>query len=241
VQITPTKRDPRALRADPRPPKQQLPVTLTEEETELLLAKVNPSGALGLRNRALLAAGLGAGLRVSEIVALRPGDINFREGTVRIKGTRDRLVPVDGDTLAWLNAWAEKRKSLGLTGRQPFFCRVRNKGVGKESLPAGGAITTRNVQALIHRLAAEAGLEERVTPRTLRHTYASRLLGRGFNLQEVQELLGHTDLASTAVYAQVNPEALRGKVQSQASKSELAAHIARLENELAALRKAAGL
>jgi integrase/recombinase XerD len=240
VPTTTIKRDPRALRADPNPA-QRRPVTLTEAESQALLAQVNPGSPLGLRNRALLAAGLGAALRVSEIVALRPGDLDLREGLLRIKGVRDRQVPVDGDTLAWLSAWAEKRKSLGLSGRQPFFCRLRTKGVGHESLPAGGPMTTRNVQALIQRLAREAGLEKTVTPRTLRHTCASRLLDRGYTLQEVQQLLGHSDLSSTLVYAQPNPEALKAKIQSQASKSELAAHIAALEQQLAALRKAAGL
>jgi integrase/recombinase XerD len=240
VDETPRKREPYKLRADPNR-QRRLPVTLTEEETEALLAQVKPGSALGLRNRAILAAILGAGLGVSEVVALRPRDINFREGTVSVKSGKPRVIPVDGHTLAWLSAWAERRKGLGLTLQQPFFCRLRTKGVGKQALPAGGVMTTRNLQVLLRRLAEQAGLGKRVTPRTLRHTYASRLLARGFTLQEVQELLGHSDIASTLVYAQDNPQALKAKVQSHASRAELAAHIAALEEELAALRKAAGL
>ena len=225
-------------------PVRRLPTTLTEEETQAVIARINPQGPLGLRNRAILAAVLGAGLRVSEVVGLAPTDINFTEGVVRVKGTqegRDRAIPVDGDTLAWLSAWAEKRKALGMNDSQPFFCRVRTKGVGTERLPAGQPISTRNVQALIARLAREASLEKRVTPHTLRHTYASRLLDRGFTLGEVQQLLGHSDISTTAVYVQVNPAALKSKVQNQASRADLAAQIAALEQQLAELRKAAGL
>ena len=236
----PTTASPRSS-GQPGPAPKQLPVTLTEEETQALLSQVNPGRPLGLRNRALLAALLGAGLRVSEVVALRPGDLNFREGTVEIKHGKERVIPVDGDTLAWLNAWAQKRKSLGLGARQPFLCRVRTKGVDPDALPAGGPMTVRNVQALVSRLGREAGLEKRATPRTLRHTYATRLLDRGFTLQEVQVLLGHSDVSSTMVYAQVSSETLKAKVQSQASRADLAAHIATLETELAALRKTAGL
>lgn len=230
-----------SLHEEPVPVPQRGPVTLTEEESQALISQVNPRGPLGLRNRAILAVLLGAGLQVSEVVALRPGDINFREGTLHIKGAKDRLIPVDGDTLAWLSAWAEKRKSLGLTAREPFFCRLRTKGVGGQDLPAGGPITTRNVQALLQRLTSQAELDKHVSPRILRHTYASRLLHRGFTLQEVQELLGHSTVSSTVVYAQADPAELKAKVQSQASRADLAAHITALEAELMALRKAAGL
>ena len=225
-------------------PARRLPTTLTEVETQAVLARINPRGPLGLRNRAILAAVLGAGLRVSEVVGLAPTDIDYTEGVLKVRGNsdgRERVIPVDGDTLAWLSAWSEKRKALGMNGHQPYFCRVRTKGVGTDRLPAGQPISTRNVQALIARLAREASLEKRVTPHTLRHTYASRLLDRGFTLGEVQELLGHSAIATTAVYAQVNPAALKGKVQNQASRADLAAQIAAVEEQLVELRKAAGL
>ena len=230
--------------ADTSRPGRPLPTTLTEEETKAVIARINPRGPLGLRNRAILAVVLGAGLRVSEVVGLCPADMNYVEGSLRVKGSKqgkDRVIPLDGDTLAWLSAWAEKRKALGMKGRHPFFCRVRTKGVGKERLPAGQPISTRNVQALIARLAREASLEKRVTPHTLRHTHASRLLDRGFTVGEVQELLGHSSLSTTMVYAPINPAALKAKVQNQASKADLAAQITALEEQLAELRRAAGL
>jgi site-specific recombinase XerD len=234
----------RAAVAEESRPARRLPTTLTDEETSALIAKISPRGPLGLRNRAILAAVLGAGLRVSEVVALTPADINYTDGVVRVKGStdgRDRVIPVDGETLAWLSAWAEKRKALGMNNRQPYFCRVRTKGVGTERLPAGQPISTRNVQALLARLARETGLQKRVTPHTLRHTYASRLLERGFTLGEVQQLLGQSAPAATMVYTQVNPAALKAKVQNHDSRADLAAQIAALEEQLAEIRKAAGL
>jgi len=163
---------------------------LTDEEVERLLAQVNPKSATGLRNRAMLAAMLGAGLRVSELVALMPSDIDLQRGLIRVnrgKGQKDRVVPVDHETLAWLRAWAEKREKLGLNGRKPFFCGVRTGRTGKTAIrQRGEALKPRYVQRLVQRLAEAAGIEKRVTPHVLRHTYATRLLRRGFDLREVQ-------------------------------------------------------
>jgi len=195
----------------------RLPVTLTDGEVESLLAQVKPKSTTGLRNRAMLAAMLGAGLRVSEVCTLRGVDVDLAEGMVRVnlgKGRKDRVIPVDHETLAWLRAWAERREKLGANGRQPFFCRIRTRGITGR-LPALGAVAPRTVQLLIGRLARAAGIEKRVTPHTLRHTYATRMLRRGFTIREVQELLGHASVATTQVYTHVDPQALKEKVQGK--------------------------
>lgn len=212
----------------------RLPDTLTKEETQALIAQVHTSSATGLRNRAMLAAMLGAGLRVSEVVGLYPADIDFGEGTLRVndgKGGRDRVIPVDAETLAHLRAWAEKRKTLGVNGRQPFFCRIRTNA-GAKVLAAGEGISTRTVQALVTGLGKKAGLEKAVHPHLLRHTYATGLLDHGFTIREVQELLGHSDVSTTMIYTHVNPAALKAKVQGQA---DLAAQIAALREQQAAV------
>lgn len=215
----------------------RLPETLTAEETQALVAQVNTKSATGLRNRAMLAAMLGAGLRVSEVVALYPADVDWQAGTLRVndgKGGRDRVIPVDGETLAILRAWAEKRKTLGVNGRQPFFCRIRTNA-GAKVLPAGGGITTRTVQALVTRLGREAGIDKKKAhPHALRHTYATGLLDRGFTIREVQELLGHSDVSTTMIYTHVNPAALKAKVQGQA-RADLAAQLAALREQQAAV------
>lgn len=232
-----------------------LPVTLTEKETQALLAQVNPKSTTGLRNRAMLAAMLGAGLRVSEVVHLFPSDVDFAEGTLRVndgKGQKDRVVPVDEETLGWLRSWSERRKTLGVNGRQPFFCRVKlttidttGEAPAVRKMNTGQPLTTRSVQALVTRLAQEAGIEPRrlegkvrkPSPHWLRHTYASRLLARGFTIREVQELLGHSDVSTTQVYLHVTQEELKAKVQGQAAKQDLGAQIAELRKQLAPSRR----
>ena len=185
----------------------KLPVVLSDAEVNALLSRISPKSDTGLRNRAMLQVMLGAGLRVSEVVALMPSDIDLDRGMLRVnrgKGAKDRVIPVDGETLGWLRAWAERRKRLGLNARSPFFCSKRNRGK---------PLTPRYVQWLVARLAEAAGIEKKVTPHVLRHTYATRMLRRGLDLREVQELLGHSNVATTQIYTHVDPEALRRKIQ----------------------------
>jgi len=197
--------------------RRRLPVTLTETEEAALVGQVNTNSTTGLRNRALLAVLLGAGLRVAEAVAVRPGDVDYTAGQVRVnagKGDKDRIVPVDSETLAHLRAWSEKRKGLGINGHQRLFCRLRSQGFGEGGL--GSPMSCDNVQALVTRLAKAAELEKHVTPHVLRHTYACKLLRRpGAVLTDVQLALGHARLATTAIYLHAEPEHLRRVVQGE--------------------------
>ena len=219
---------------------QRLPVTLSEAEAQALLAQVYTTSTTGLRNRTMLQVMLGAGLRVSEVVNLRGVDVDLEAGTLRVnlgKGAKDRVVPVDAETRGWLRAWAEKRASLGLNGRAPFFFGLRTRTTTK----GYRALSTRYVQQLVAVLAAAAGIQKRVSPHTLRHTYATRLLNhQGFNLREVQTLLGHANVATTQIYTHVEPEALRAKVQQEApaTASTVAPQPAEAEPSLQALAQA---
>lgn len=209
----------KTARTGKRTPK-RLPVTLTPEEVDALLARVNTKSTTDLRNRAMLAAMLGAGLRVSELCALRGADVDLQRGTIRVnlgKGGRDRVVPVDHETRAWLQAWAEKRAALGLNGKGAFFAGIRFGRTGaRATRKRGEAVKPRYVQALVKRLAEAAMIEKRVTPHILRHTYATRMLERpGFTIRDVQTLLGHANVATTQVYTHVNEEELRRKVQAE--------------------------
>lgn len=196
----------------------RLPVTLTQEDVEALFSRINTSCTTGLRNRALLEVMLGAGLRVSEALALLGRDVDLTRGEIRVnlgKGGKDRVVPINGQTLAWLQAWHEKREALGLSSpRRPFFPGLRTGPTGQHSRRKGEALKPRYVQALMQTLAEAAGIAKRVSPHTLRHTYASRMLDRGLNIREVQELLGHSSVQTTQIYTHVNPEQLRRKVQA---------------------------
>lgn len=196
----------------------RLPVVLTPEEEAQLVAVVKTQSTTGLRNRAIFAAMLGAGLRVSEVIGLRGVDVDLGRGEIRVndgKGGRDRVIPVNSETLAWLRAWAEKRKVIGLNGKAPFFVGLREGVTGKGYREPGQALTARYLQRLVSRLGEVAGIEKRVTPHVLRHSFATRLLDRHFNLREVQTLLGHSNVATTQIYTHVNPEELRRKVQAE--------------------------
>jgi len=211
--MPPTPRKPKTGKRTPK----RLPVTLTSSEVEALLATVPTSCTTGLRNRTMLEVMLGSGLRVSELVALRGVDVDLQKGTLRVnlgKGGKDRVVPVDRETLGWLRAWSERRASLGFNGAAPFFFGLRTGKTGRGSRERGQALTPRYLQGLLKTLGRSAGIEKRVSPHVLRHTYATRLLDKGFNLREVQTLLGHANLSTTEVYTHVNPEALRAKVQA---------------------------
>jgi len=201
----------------------RLPITLTAQEVEALLVTVNTGSATGLRNRAMLATMLGAGLRVSEVLHLRAVDVDLSRGEVRVnegKGGKDRVVPVNDEALGWLRAWNEKRASLGLNGRAPFFVGLREGATGSGYREHGQGLKPRYLQGLLKRLGEVAGIEKRVSPHILRHTYATGLLDQGFNIREVQTLLGHSNVATTQVYTHVNPEELRRKVQGETKADE---------------------
>jgi integrase/recombinase XerD len=184
--------------------RKRLPLVLDKVEVERLLSTPNIQCPTGLRNRAWLEAMYGAGLRVSEVVALRPADIRWQTGIIEVhagKGGKDRNVPITAATLGWLRAWGNRRPQ----GRR-FFCTLD-----------GAPLAIRYIQAAVKRIAHKAGIENaaRVSPHTLRHSYATMKLEAGFNLREVQELLGHASVATTQIYTHVRPKELAAKVQQR--------------------------
>jgi len=202
VRLCGQKRTPRKRGA-----RRRLPTVLKNAEARGLLEAASVGCPTGLRNRALLEAMLGAGLRVGEAVGLLPRDVDLAKGALRVtlgKGGRDRVVPVTAQTAGWLAAWGERRAALGASRRSPFFCGVKD--------PASG-ISARYVQKMVKRLAGKAGIERRVTPHTLRHTYATRMLRAGLDVREVQELLGHADVGTTQIYCHVDPARLAERVR----------------------------
>lgn len=187
----------------------RLPTVLEKGEAEALLEQPNTSCPTGLRNRAILEVLYRAGLRNAEARHLRPGDIRWRDGMIEVrggKGGKDRVVPVDSETLGWLRAWQAKRPR----GRH-FFNTL-----------AGGELSARYLQALIKRLAHKAGIEraDQVTPHVLRHSYATHLLNDGFTIREVQQLLGHSSIQTTQIYTHVSPGDLAEKIQQRSGNGE---------------------
>mgnify|MGYP000365618413 CR=1 FL=1 len=177
----------------------RLPKTLTREEATRLLAAPNKSCPTGLRNRCILQLMYRGALRVSEVVALRPQDIDWETGLVRIvegKGARDRNIYIDEHTLDLLRLWSERRP------RSPwFFCTL-----------SGRPVSTVYIRAMIKRMARRAGITRRIYPHMLRHTFATERLSEGWSIREVQEYLGHADIRTTQIYTHVSPEDLRRRV-----------------------------
>jgi len=173
----------------------RLPSFLPKDESKNLLdAKVDGSEA-GLRDRALLELLYAAGLRVAECCGLDLDDLDRRQGSVRVmgKGGKERVVPVGDVALQALEAWLTVRGE----GGGPLFTNPRR-----------GRLSTRGAHRIVKARARAAGIDRRVSPHTLRHTFATHMLGEGADLRLIQELLGHSRLSTTQRYTHVSAEHL---------------------------------
>jgi integrase/recombinase XerD len=179
-----------------------LPEVLTVAEMESLLGAPSPDEPLAWRDRALLELGYGTGARVSELCGLAVRDVAFDEALVRLfgKGSKERLVPIGRRALGAV--------AIYLREIRPGLDRGDTRGM--LLLNARGHPLTRvGVWGIIKRAAARAGVTKRVTPHTLRHSFATHLLEGGADLRAVQEMLGHADLSTTQIYTHVDREYLR--------------------------------
>ena len=164
---------------------------LTADEVTAVIRLCSSKAPTGIRNRALLTLLYRSGLRVSEVLALRPADINLTAHTARVlhgkgnKATTRGFHPTATDALA---RWTDTRRQLG-TGRGPLFCTL-----------AGGPVHPQYVRNLLHRLGAKAGIDKRVHPHGLRHTFAWELERAGTPVTTISALLGHSGTAVTARY-----------------------------------------
>jgi integrase/recombinase XerD len=180
-----------------------LPAVLTVPEIERLLSAPDTTAEpLALRDRALLEFAYATGVRVSELVHLRQQDVLFAEGVARVrgKGNKERIVPVGRRALG----------AVALYGRETRPRLDRGKGDGILFLNARGTPLSRvGAWSIIKTMARRADIAKRVTPHTLRHTFATHLLEGGADLRAVQEMLGHADLSTTQLYTHVDREHLR--------------------------------
>jgi integrase/recombinase XerD len=185
----------------PRTPR-SLPRPLSVEDVGKLLEAPRPTDARGLRDRAVLETMYGAGLRVSELVGLDVDDVDLEGGSVRVlgKGGTERDVPLGRYAREAIGAYLSRaRPSLATArSRSALFLNQR-----------GGRLTRQACWNAIREHAATAGIDKRVTPHTLRHSFATHLLEGGADVRVVQELLGHASVATTQVYTLVTKEHLR--------------------------------
>ncbi|RLA96418.1 MAG: site-specific tyrosine recombinase XerD [Deltaproteobacteria bacterium] len=180
----------------------RLPEVLTEGEVERLLEQPDPSTPLGMRDGALLELLYGTGMRVSEASDLRLEALQLDLGfvTVKGKGGKERVVP--------LGEVAKERVVLYLKEGRPSLA----KGSASPYLflnPRGGKLSRQGVWKVVKRYALAAGIKTRITPHTLRHSFATHLLRRGADLRFVQAMLGHADISTTQIYTHVDREYLR--------------------------------
>jgi len=179
-----------------------LPKSLTEADVEMLLAAPAVTQTLGLRDRAMLELIYASGLRVSELVGLKLGEVSIMQGVVRVfgKGGKERLVPMGEECLEWLQRYMEEARLELLHGRSSDAVFVTRRGA---------AMTRQAFWYLIKRYARQAGINAALSPHTLRHAFATHLLNHGADLRVLQMLLGHSDLSTTQIYTHVARERLK--------------------------------
>ena len=179
-----------------------LPTVLTVAEMKKLLDAPNTDEPLAIRDRALLEFAYATGVRVSELIAIKSQDISLVDRVVRVlgKGGKERIIPFGRSALGAISLYAhEVRPTLD-----------RGKTRGHLFLNARGTPLSRvGAWGVIKATARRAGLAKRVTPHTLRHTFATHLLEGGADLRAVQEMLGHADLSTTQLYTHVDRDYLR--------------------------------
>ena len=193
--------DPTANLAVPRR-RRRLPEVLTQSEVQRLLATPQGDDPISRRDRALLEIMYASGLRASEVISLEVGDIDFRQGLVCTegKGSKERLVPVGQKAQTAIKAYISgpRAELMRSDEEKVLFLNFR-----------GGPLTRQGLYKVIRRRASEAGLAEKMSPHTLRHSFATHLLSGGCDLRSVQEMLGHADLATTQLYTHLSGEDLK--------------------------------
>jgi len=193
--------DPTAeLRGPPRT--QRLPVALSRDEVTKLLESPRGTDPRALRDHALLELMYACGLRASETVGMDLADIDLQEGVLRArgKGSKERLVPIGSQAVAAVEVYLQRGRPrlVGVQVQSALFVNSR-----------GGRLTRQGLYKIVQAHAVRAGLAQKMSPHTLRHTFATHLLAGGCDLRALQEMLGHSDLATTQVYTHLSSERLR--------------------------------
>jgi integrase/recombinase XerD len=198
-----TATDPADQVQPPAAPK-RLPKALSIDDVERVLAASGTGDAPGgLRDRALLEVLYGSGARISEAVGLAVDDLDLRDGLVRLrgKGSKERIVPLGRFAVAAVDAYLVRARPV-LAGR----------GTGNPALflnARGGPLSRQSAWAVLAASAQRAGLTAKVSPHTLRHSFATHLLEGGADIRVVQELLGHASVSTTQIYTRVTADTLR--------------------------------
>lgn len=196
------REDPTLRVRAPRKPR-RLPKLLSEKQVEALLAAPDTATTLGVRDRAMLETLYATGLRVSELVGLKLGQVSLDVGVVRVlgKGSKERLVPLGEEAVLWVERYRKEARAELAAGAhdEHLFLTARR-----------GPLTRQAFWALVKRYALRAGIASTaLSPHVLRHAFATHLLNHGADLRVVQLLLGHADITTTTIYTHVARERLK--------------------------------
>ncbi|MCX5678395.1 MAG: tyrosine recombinase XerC [Candidatus Omnitrophica bacterium] len=178
----------------------KLPVFLDTAKIDRLLSAPTDKDLAGLRDRALLETLYSTGIRVSELVGLDLSDIDFISGVIKVlgKGHKERVVPIGEPALAAIRKYVDKKADEKVNDKDAVFL---NK--------SGGRLTDRSVRRVLDKHIKTCSISEKISPHSLRHSFATHLLDRGADLRSVQELLGHMNLSTTQIYTHVTMERLK--------------------------------
>jgi integrase/recombinase XerD len=180
----------------------RLPVVMSVDEVERLLAAPDADSLLGMRDRAMLELLYATGARASEVTGLATDGIDLELGYARVfgKGRKERIVPLGGPAIAAVQSYLVDARPRLTVRRDPgtLFVSRTGRRVGRERL-----------WAIVRKYAAEAGIEKSVHPHTLRHSFATHLLSGGADLRAVQEMLGHANIRTTELYTHLDASRLR--------------------------------
>lgn len=186
--------DPTAELESPKVEK-KLPQILSTQEVELLLEQPKCDDLKGFRDKAMLELLYATGIRVSELISLNLTDINMEMGFIRCnKGTRERMIPIGSIAIAALQEYISKSRGLLIqrNDEKALFVNINGK-----------RLTRQGFWKIIKQYKNQAKINKDITPHTLRHSFAAHLLENGADLRSIQEMLGHSDISSTQIYAQI--------------------------------------
>jgi integrase/recombinase XerD len=191
---------------DLRPPRawKSLPRYLSVEEVDHLMAQPDVATPRGVRDRALIELLYATGMRVSELVGLRPADVNLEASylTCSGKGDKQRIVPIGDEAARWVRQYIREARPrlLGKRSSPRLFVNARGGGPG---------LTRVGFWKILKGYATQAGLSRALSPHMLRHSFATHLLERGADLRAIQMMLGHADLSTTQIYTHVLEQRMR--------------------------------
>jgi len=199
------RKDPTELLEAPRIGK-KLPIFLTIEEIDKLIAVIDRSKPGGERNKAMIETLYGCGLRVSELVQLKLSCLHFQQGFIRIigKGNKERLVPIGRPARKQINIYLESERSklkIKRGAEDTVFLNLRGSGISRIM-----------VFTLVKELAGKAGITKTISPHTFRHSFATHLVEGGADLRAVQEMLGHESITTTEIYTHLDRDYLRSTI-----------------------------